>query len=483
MYFFGISVTAIRIYEMVMAISVLFLTYFTGKEIFCKKVGMISASLLSILPSFVFYSRQSALYDWSDLCIALLVLIFGIRYLRTLKHRYLFVALLLIGIGVYEYLWFVWIIIGFMFTIPLWINKFKNRFTASSQSKYKIIAVSSTALVLGFSHVLVGYFISSVHSLIPFLTKTVSGDNSAYLHASNTDFISNMSMRIHDVYDFLAHPQVAFLFANSNHSWNVTSYVFPAIFLLTTIVSIWYVVKRKKESRRIASIFLIISGIFISSSFTVSEFLPIQMSVILPFMFLSIGKGFDIISNNMGKARLLLSSRKINYLLISSIVIVGLTQLPLLASGFNTLDHSSTADTSKVYEKIYDYANQNHLKIVSVDFFTAKVIPFYTNGNVIPITLQWTLPQMEELGKFHDPMQKIGSLDLRDNDYLFLIYAYPTPPDCSLLSIEQTKKDPVCSVVYTIENTALVYKMQVKTINFSLADGSSFITALRLEKN
>ncbi|MDE1867921.1 MAG: glycosyltransferase family 39 protein, partial [Thaumarchaeota archaeon] len=125
LYFIGINVAAVRIYELAVAIAVLVLTYYCGKEIFSKNTGMIGASLLSILPSFVFYSRQSSLYDWTDLCVALLVVIFGVRYLKYKKTLYLFASLFLVGIGVYEYLWFVWIVIGLLATIPLWIKKIK----------------------------------------------------------------------------------------------------------------------------------------------------------------------------------------------------------------------------------------------------------------------------------------------------------------------------------------------------------------------
>ena len=62
LYFLGISVTAVRSYELVVAIAVLVLTYYFGKELFSKKVGVIGTSLmpffhpLSFIPASLRYT-------------------------------------------------------------------------------------------------------------------------------------------------------------------------------------------------------------------------------------------------------------------------------------------------------------------------------------------------------------------------------------------------------------------------------------------
>jgi len=500
LYFFGVNVISVRIYEMLIAIILLSLTYFCGKELFSRRVGMTSTFLLAVLPSFIFYSRQSALYDWSNLCIALLVIIFGLRYLKTTKNYYLFLTLFLIGIGVYEYLWFVWIVAGLLVTIPLWIkiiprkleNKVKEEYLKHNwdilsiqikRAKIKFVIISIVALTLGFSHMIVSYVLSSKNSLIPFLLQTISGNNPQYLQASNINFLENTMMRSQDVFDFLGKPNVAFLLSNINIDWNDVTFVFPILFLITTATSIIYVIHRKPQSKRIASVLLLILGIFVASMFTVSQFLAIQISIILPFIFLSIGKGIDIIASNKKILNFFfIFSKRITsgHIILAVIIIITLTQIPFLVKGFNIMESASTAYTDDVYEKLNVYMKENHLKPVSFDFFTAKIIPFYSNGEFVPVVLPWTLPPMNELNKFREPMTEIESLDLSTTDYVFIIYAYPTPPDCSKLTIEQLKQDPVCSAISFVENTAARNDVKLEIIDFTLPDGTPFIRTMRL---
>lgn len=498
LYFFGTNVLSIRIYEMLIAIILLSLTYFCGKELFSKRVGMISVSLLAVLPSFVFYSRQSALYDWSNLCIALLVIIFGLRYLKTTKNKYLFLTIFLIGIGVYEYLWFGWIVVGFLVTIPLWFKNIQRVLEIKSEgltlnsnnslikiknNKIKFAIISVFSFVLGFSHMIVAYILSPKNSLIVFLLNTIQGNTKQYLGASNTNFLENLTMRGHDVFDFLGKPNVAFYFANIDIPWNDVSFVFPILFLITTIVSVIYVAYRKDQSKRIASLLLLILGIFVASTFTVSTFLVIQMSIMLPFIFLSIGKGIDIIASNKKILNYLFIFSKritIKYIIFGTIVIITLTQIPLLVNGFDVMENTSTANTIHVYEELNFYMAENNLKPVSFDFFTAKIIPFYSNGEFVPVVLPWELQTKPELNKFREPMTKIENLDFNSDNYVFIIYAYPSPPDCSKLTTEQLNQDPVCFAISFVEKVAIRDNAKLEIIDFMLPDGTSFIRTMRI---
>jgi len=462
LYFLGISVTAVRTYELAVAIAVLVLTYYLGKELFSKKAGMMGASLLAILPSFVFYSRQSPLYDWTDLCIALLVIIFGMRYLRHRKILYLASSVFLLGVGVYEYLWFVWIVIGLLCTIPLWIKKIKF-------GKKFVIALS-VALIVGFGHLIIGYVLSPTQSLVPFAVMTLTGNNTQYPHASNANFFGNAMMRSNDLFGFLSKPSVAFSFYNSNLSFDVVNYTFSVIFGITTIALIIYICKRRQDARKIGSILILILGIFVSSMFTISEFLPIQISILLPFLFVSIGKGLEIILSPLRK-------RRLDYLVLIAIILIGSTQIPTIISGFDYIRDSSTAQTAGVYDEINSYMSQNHLKAVSLDFFTAKVIPFYSEGKVIPVVMRWTLPQNSELDKLREPMSEIDTLDLRSN-YIFLVYSYPNFPDCTHPSFEQK---PVCDDLSYIENYASKNNLKAQKTNFLLPDGTDFVTGFELK--
>jgi len=57
LFFLGINPESARIYQMIIAASIVVLTYFTGKELFSKRVGVISSSLLVVFPVFVFFFK------------------------------------------------------------------------------------------------------------------------------------------------------------------------------------------------------------------------------------------------------------------------------------------------------------------------------------------------------------------------------------------------------------------------------------------
>lgn len=463
LYFIGVNVDAVRAYDLVVTMLVLFLTYYFAKELYSRRIGIISVSLLSILPSFVFYSRQSTLYDWLDLCIALLAIIYGLRYVRSLKSSYLFVSLFLLGIGTYEYLWFGWILFGLILSAPLWIKKI--------HFNLKFILTSIIAISVGFSYLLIEYIVIPSQSLIPFIISTISGNSSDYTHPNNENFIGNFLMRLGDLSGFLSKPAIAFEFFNSNHVFDDVNYVFLILFIMATIICLIWVFKKRDTTGKTKSLLVLVLGIVLASVFTISELLPIQISIILPFVMIIIAKGIDLLISYFVK-----SSVSINR--IMPIIIGGLllTQIPTLINGYDAMTNSSTAETESVYHRINSYVLENNLRPVSLDFFTAKVLPFYSNGTIVPVVMQWTLPQINELNKFREPMPTIDSMDLKLN-YIFLYYSYPNYPNCSNPSFEQK---PVCGDIQFIENYAKKNHRSIQKIEFNFTDGTPFVSGLVL---
>ncbi len=463
LYFIGVNGDAVRAYDLVVTILVLFLTYYFAKELYSIRIGMISVSLLSILPSFVFYSRQSTLYDWLDLCIALLAIICGLRYVRSLKPSYLFVSLFLLGIGTYEYLWFGWILFGLILSTPLWIKKI--------HFNLKFILTSIIAISAGFSYLLIEYIVIPSQSLVPFIISTIYGNNPDYTHPNNENFIGNFLMRLGDLSGFLSKPAIAFEFFNSNHTFNDVNYVFLILFIITTITCLILVFKKRDTPRKISSLLVLVLGIVLASVFTISELLPIQISIILPFVMIIIAKGIDLLMSHFVK-----SSVPVDRIMLITIIGLSLTQIPTLIDGYDSMARSSTSETENVYHRINSYVLENNLKPVSLDFFTAKIIPFYSNGTIVPVVMQWTLPQTNELNKFREPMSTIDSMDLKLN-YIFLYYSYPNYPNCSNPSFEQK---PVCDDIEFIENYAKKNHRSIQKVEFSFIDGTPFVSGLVL---
>jgi len=141
LYFLGIGVGTIRIYSMIVAVISIVLIYFAGKELFSSRVGIIASVLLAINPLFVFFTRQGILYEWTLVCIFLLIMILSLRYVKNLKNRNLATVLFLIPLCIFSYAWFLWYALGLLATLPLFIKGLfsklssQNEFAKSSQTK------------------------------------------------------------------------------------------------------------------------------------------------------------------------------------------------------------------------------------------------------------------------------------------------------------------------------------------------------------
>ena len=77
-------------------------------------------------------------------------------------------------------------------------------------------------------------------------------------------------------------------------------------------------------------------------------------------------------------------------------------------------------------------------------------------------------------------MTKIENLDFNSDNYVFIIYAYPSPPDCSKLTTEQLNQDPVCFAINFVEKVAIRDNAKLEIIDFMLPDGTSFIRTMRI---
>jgi len=217
-YFLGINPTTIRLYQTILACAVILFTFFAGRELFSNRIGIVSAALLATMPVFVFWSRQFVLYGWSDVVILLLIIIFGMRYIKNSEKKYLFGVLFLIGIGIWGYLWFVWFVIGFLFTIPLFYNKINLK---SKLQDSKFLLLITGFLGLGFIPLIIQHIIHPKGALIPLIVNTIS-DKSGFLFltSDNTNFIGNFLMRIEHFVVILIHPKMGLFFSDVDITLN-----------------------------------------------------------------------------------------------------------------------------------------------------------------------------------------------------------------------------------------------------------------------
>jgi 4-amino-4-deoxy-L-arabinose transferase-like glycosyltransferase len=505
LYFFGLNVTAIRGYEMLTAISIVVLTYFLGKELFSRRIGMISSSLLSVLPMFVFYSRQSLTYEWSLISFALLIIIFGLRYLKTLKIRYLFGSLFLIGMGIWGYLWFLWFVLGLVATIPVVIKSMKFKLQPAVEelsrngkflrpiqlkhNKIKFIITVPISLLVGFTPIIISYFHNSSPShLVPFLLRTISGEHTGYGAGSNTNIAGNIVERSHHLFDMLGHLNTGLWFSSAhytqqNYMDNDTSYVLYFLFLAMIVVLLIQIFYNRRKSKRIIGLMLLIAVTLLSSSFTVSSFQPVQLGILLPFIFLVIGKGIDTIVSNkklLNFFSFLGRKNSSNYVTLGIVSFLVITQIPILIKGYDIIENAPYSGAYATYEKLNLYLKENKLIPVTGSFNVVRGIVVYTNAEQIPIPVTVGDPGMKFDEKTKRTLPVLESKGLLNKKYLFIISVYPFEPPCSTLPVSHLyDMGHNCAWLYFVESAAIRNNKTLEKIDFPFPDGTPFLRTLR----
>jgi hypothetical protein len=495
-YLLGPNQNTVRLYEMLTCISIIVLTYFCGKELFSKRVGMISSSLLTTWPFFAFYSRQSITYEWILLSIALLIIILGLQYLKTSKIRYLGFALFLAGIGVYGYLWFFYFIFGFILTIPLWYKIVKKKMinqesktihndNPSKNKRSKLVILSILSLIAGCGPLILSYLTNPYYSLVPFLLRTLDfSKKTSYLQANNLDISSHVLLRFSHFFDLLSKPGLGFYVSNLLHPWNEITYVIPIILVITTMVSIIYVAKKKPHYKKILFLYLFILGVFIFSMFTVSGLNALQLGILLPFLAILMARGIEIISINTKIIQYLQSFRKqisSEHIALCIVLVIILIQIPTLASGYRSLETDPSTKANIPYENLNSYLEKNNLVLVSLGWFTDRTPVFYSNGKHVPILIPGnTIPTGILNETTEKNMVKLESLNLLDTKYAFLLYLYPKEPDCSKgYDPHPVALAPVCADAYFVESAANRNHLNLDKIDFPLPDGTPYLRVLR----
>lgn len=507
LYFLGINVTSIRLYQMFVAISVVIFTYFAGKEIFSRQTGIIASSLLATMPAFVFYSRQFVAYDYALISIMLLVIIFGIRFLKTLQIKYLAGTLLPIGFGIWAYLWFLWFVLGFIVTIPLAIKIFNSKFSKKiiktdlkkknkietslkDQKKLKLVFLSICFLVLGFTPLILQYVEFQERSLIPHLFAAVGiGGEPEPL---NANFGENLVKRGSQLVEILEYPRIGLWFANlfDLRFSETISYSYIIMLMISLPVLLIYAIGGKVKSKSIIGLLLVFVTFLISSSFTLQVFSPIHLLFLLPLIFIIIGLGIEIISKNKKVIKTFEIFRiKINsnVLIITITIVIILTQLPFLIDNYKILENQPNANAHIPYQNLASYLNEKNLTPVSMGWWTDRTMVVYTNGEHPPVLLRSNVPMNIEFNdSFKENMRTLEQYSLLYNrnylseEFLFVMYTYPEMPNCSELPVPSEKQFGFkCAQAFLIESAAERNNRSLEIIDFPLPDGNPYLRSFR----
>ncbi len=155
-YYFGANEWFIRLFETIVSVTGIYLTFLVGKTFYNKWVGLMAAGMLTVYFEHLFWTARISLDIYALLLWTLIALLFWKGYNQN-KKSYLIAVGALLGFGVYAYdsIGFMAVFLGFYIILT-------DRLTFLKKAKFWFIIVTAILMLIPFGayhyHEFKGYF-------------------------------------------------------------------------------------------------------------------------------------------------------------------------------------------------------------------------------------------------------------------------------------------------------------------------------------
>ncbi|MBI2845984.1 MAG: glycosyltransferase family 39 protein [Chloroflexi bacterium] len=276
----GISVFSLRLIGVVIGILTLVAAYRMAKILFDFRVASLTALLLAINPSFIFWSRQGT-FVTSVLSLLTATSLFAfVLWYKTRKPGFLYLGFFILGVGVWAKLSFLWFWGGFFIAGMTTIIYLSRKEQATIGLGGKRLLAGLLFLIIGASPLLL-YNLQTqgtVEEILRYL-------NTSYYGLSNIAFFSNLGARISNLNSLLDGGHLWYLGTTSQ---NLLS---PLVFWLLALTIPLLALRRPSGWGGIIFLALLMATMLPLSVFTVSDFKPTHYVLFfpLPQMFIAAG--------------------------------------------------------------------------------------------------------------------------------------------------------------------------------------------------
>ena len=464
----GPGLEAIRAYSLFSTILIQVSLYFATRELFSARAAGIAVSLFSAFPLVIFYSRQSMTYDWLVLALALCALYLGTRFLKGGSLLNLWGALSLVGVMLWAYLFTAWFALGVLAAAPLWAAALRNRAPIRLACAFCASAAGAVPLVL--QHIM-----SPEGSPAALVLRTVSGE-SASLASDNFDLAHNLAVRAYHLFEILTKPHHGFHFANLD-GWQPFDPTFLVLAAAGFGFALFWVAGKKENWRRMLGVLVLLSVMFVASTFTVSFLSIMQLGIMVPFVFMLVGGSLDGIAARVSRGRALRGGA-VAACMVAAVVAV---QAPVVADGYSHLAGQPYSQYARAAGALDAYLSERGLAPVEMDFWTRSLF-FEMDGRHVPVKVRIGADN----GTGFDPrwraaMPVAEELDLVRTDVAFVIYTYPEVLDCgSDMDASQIPLANQCLQAWFVESAAERNGLDVVVRDFELPNGYPYYRALQM---
>lgn len=366
-YLFKDPVFGARLSSACISVLTIIIAFYFSKELFNKRVAYITALLLAINPSFVFYGRCGA-YSFLLVIFTLLYLLFLLRWYTQKRDIYFYLGCLSLGLGLQSVV-FMWII-GALVLSKL-ILKIKI-----PKLGFKQITLGIFAFFAGIFPVVFYNLSGLVHGSSNTISLLINNLFSTSFGHSNLNLCDNIMIRI-NTFKILLDGSAFSQLGNNYHD-----YFFLLLFIVAffTLISSMLSLNIKKllniedaEILKIKFILLIILIVLGESIFTVSTLSPYNLLIILPLCIMVIAKFLDSIPKKKTMFAVLL--------------IAILMNLCVIYDYHDSLEKSGGVGTfSDAIYTLADYLEENNIETpIAVDWGFKFNIQVLTHQRINPI--------------------------------------------------------------------------------------------------
>lgn len=248
--------------------------------------GEIAALLLAVSPTFVFWHRQGIFVTNVVVTLAVATVWAAMRWQRTGQPRYLYLAALLAGLGLWAKLLFVWVL-GAMAGVALPIWALGQRQTARGRPAMRRLLLAPALFLLALSPLIL-FNLQTSGTL-----RSIFGNlGQSYYGVQNAAFLENLSARFGQLVALLRGDHLWYLggpLANGWAPWAAA--VLPLVALVVAALR-----RRRRAVVTLSLAILFVLLLLVQASFTVSGLFITHFAIIQPFAILLAALAADSIA-------------------------------------------------------------------------------------------------------------------------------------------------------------------------------------------
>ncbi|MFL7807209.1 MAG: glycosyltransferase family 39 protein [Anaerolineae bacterium] len=245
---FGISVPTLRAMPIAQSAVAMIFLYLLARELYNRRVAALSVLLLAVSPSYVFWSRQGVFVTSVTIPIALIGVWASVRWWRSQRSGYLYLAAFTFGLGISAKFLFGWLLAG---AVAAFLLLNLDRIVASLWRRswsplgirlsWRQVVFGSLLFVIGLAPLIV--FNIRTMSTIHYIRDNVFG--TSYYEVDNANIGENLRERIKELRSVLNGETFWYLSIDPYASWR-----YPSVFLIAVGVTVYALFGRARETLR-----------------------------------------------------------------------------------------------------------------------------------------------------------------------------------------------------------------------------------------